>query len=320
MGKNDPRRGRLLKEGAGSERCLQLVPSLEVDELGEDERECSVRAIRRRLARLLRALPAADFNVGNFPDVVVTQLAQCDSVTAAFLWGHSAVEIEAVDQAMVALANIERWVRDGLDATARAAVRRRELQVRILDEELRAPLILSEWSDAFVERCRGEGQGLQEELGTALGQLDLERLLAVGRRLGLAEALDNALPQDLLRVGMERSILRTLGDPSQLCILVATLPDEARSLLAQLAGGACEDCQPKRGNDLALDEGRRVDAWGEALLDHPVQQLRECGLVYLDPACRLRIPKSLAPPLRVALQTLAKLASTPTSHSASHGR
>lgn len=320
MRKNDPGRGQLSKVGAQSERRLKLVPSPEGSEGGEHERERSVRAIRRRLGRLLRALPAADVNVGNFPDVVVTQLAQCDSVTAAFLWGHSALEVEAVDAAMLAMANIERWVRDGLDAPARAAVRRRELQVRILDEELRAPLILSEWSDAFVEGSRGEGQGVPAELGAALGQLDLERLLAVARRLGLTQSLDTALPQDLLRVGVERSILRTLGDPSQLCVLVATLPDEARMLLAQLAGGGCEGCQLQRNAELSLDDGRKVEGWGEALMDHPLQQLRECGLVYLDPACRLRIPKSITPALRVALRTLAKLSSTPTSHSASQGR
>lgn len=274
-----------------------------------DPRFIEVRGVRRSLGRLLRALPVADWNASAFPDVVVTQLAQYDSVTAAYLWGNACVEAVQVDDAIAGMQAIERWVRGSLGGDAAAEVRKQELQVFIPDEELRSPLVLSEWSGAFVQ----DAPSLISEEGDlelALAGLSSKRLLVIARRLGAVSPVDWSRSTEERRVVLESAIARTLRDAARLGVLVSTLPDAARGLLSQLAGGCCDERCLQRWAQFYIGEGPLGVEGGEEIgggLGHPVQLLRDCGLVFLDSACRLAVPESLVAALRVALDHLHAL-------------
>lgn len=308
MGKSEPRSGKLADTATAVSNApvnpLRLVMSEELEPARE--RVVAVRGARRSLGRLLRALPAAGWNASAFPDVVVTQLAQYDSVTAAYLWNHEGLELDDVDDAVAGMQGIERWVRQALDAEASKAVRCQELQVRILDEELKDPLVLSEWSGAFLK----DGQDpAQEDLAQVLEEVDAERLLVIAVRLGVALPVDWTLAGLDGRRRLQAEILRTLQDPALLSVLLCTLPDPARGLLSRLVGGCCDEGCLQRWAKLCSTESSVTGAdeefgyaWG-----HPVQLLRDCGLVFVDPACRLAVPQGLVAPLRSVLATLSKL-------------
>lgn len=297
------------QEGIAPLPTLRLVQGDEADPA--ERRMIAVRGVRRSLGRLLRALPVADWNASAFPDVVVTQLAQYDSVTAAYLWGSEGVEDEALDDAIAGMNAIERWVRSSLSARASAAVRKQELQVFIPDQELRDPLVLSEWSGAFV--CHEDAEAmseLHEDLESAIAGLGGERLLVVAQRLGVVSPVDWSREAHERRAALEQAISRCLRDPERLCVLVSTLSDAARGLLSQLAGGCCDERCLRRWAQFYMAEptfGAAGRGDGGRTLGHPVQLLRDCGLVFLDSACRLSVPEALVSPLRGVFATLREL-------------
>lgn len=299
------------EEGARSESKGFTLHVVQDDGVDEEPRLLAVRGVRRSLGRLLRALPAVDWNASAFPDVVVSQLAQYDSVTAAYLWEHERLEDQAVDDAIAGMQAIERWVRHSLSAKDCAAVRRQELQVRILDEDLRDPLVLSEWSGAFVRCTQGAGVVSPcDDLLVAVAGLSGERLLVVARRLGVVSPVDWSRPSLERRAALEHGVLRILRDPAPLSVLVSTLPDAARGLLAQLTGGCCDEGCLRRWAEFYI--GQEPGSCEQphattAASGHPVQLLRDCGLVFVDSACRLAVPIALIEPLRAALSSLARL-------------
>lgn len=281
------------------------------DGVDEEPRLLAVRGVRRKLGRLLRALPVVDWNASAFPDVVVSQLAQYDSVTAAYLWEHQRLDDQAVDDAIAGMRAIERWVRHSLSAKDCAVVRRQELQVRILDQELRDPLVLSEWSGAFV-RCNPGASPASpcDDLLVAVAGLSAERLLVVARRLGVVSPVDWSRPGQERRAALEQGVLRVLRDPAPLSVLVSTLPDAARGLLAQLTGGCCDEGCLRRWAEFYIGQepgSCEQPHAAAAASGHPVQLLRDCGLVFVDSACRLAVPIALIEPLRGALSALARL-------------
>lgn len=309
MGKSEPRSGKLADSATAVRKApmnpLRLVASEESEPM--QDRVVAVRGARRSLGRLLRALPAAGWNASAFPDVVVTQLAQYDSVTAAYLWNHEGMDIESVDEAVAGMQGIERWVRQSLDSGASNAVRCQELQVRILDEELKDPLVLSEWSGAFLKN--GQEAGDEEDLRRVLEEVDPERLLVIAVRLGVALPVDWTRASRDGRERLQAEILRTLKDPALLSVLLCTLPDPARGLLSRLVGGCCDEGCLQRWAKLCSAEpsvNGADEEFGYAW-SHPVQLLRDCGLVFVDPACRLAVPQGLVAPLRSVLTTLSKL-------------
>lgn len=312
MGSGDSIRPGAAKDPAqGSESKGFTLHVVEGDGVDEEPRLLAVRGVRRSLGRLLRALPAVDWNASAFPDVVVSQLAQYDSVTAAYLWEHDGLEHKSVDDAIAGMRAIERWVRHSLSAKDCAVVRRQELQVRIMDQELRDPLVLSEWSGAFVRCTQGSGAASPcDDLLVAVAGLSPERLLVVARRLGVVSPVDWSRPSQERRSTLEQAVLRILRDPAPLSVLVSTLPDAARGLLAQLTGGCCDEGCLRRwaefyiGQEPGSCEQPHVGIAGS---DHPVQLLRDCGLVFVDSACRLAVPIALIEPLRGALGSLAGL-------------
>lgn len=313
MGKSEPRCGKLedITEGDNHTPLTRLRLVVTKTEPAQDGRQQAVRDVRRSLGRLLRALPAADWNASAFPDVVVTQLAQYDSVTAAYLWGEQDLEMDTVDEAVEGMRGIERWVRGALSRSASAVVRCQELQVCILDEELRDPLVLSEWSGAFVKHeCSDCMQNQQDDLAGVLAEIAPSRLRLIARRLGVASPVDWSSSSQERRSRIELAILEILTDPTHLSVLVSTLPDGARSLLVQLVGGCCDEgclrqwAQLCAGEPTTCVEGEQDSG---IACGHPVQLLRDCGLVFVDPACRLAVPGALVAPLRAVFGTLAKL-------------
>ncbi len=262
----------------------------------EDDLVLFVRAVRRDMVRLLRALQAIGRGTSALPDPVTTRLAHTDAVTARFLLGATSDrgEVRAAANSMRA---VERWIVERLSNAEASALRSYAIGVRVEEDELTQPVVRADWtgndlevgvSSATIER--GEGRSVR----VGLARLGNVELVHVCRRLGISvdpelaslrhKQLD-ARGFDPARISSERAVLRTLLDGHLLAILIATLPGEVHRLLAAIVRGQLDEASLRR---LASDAPWEVGALAQAACGHPfgvevqtpAQALRGCALAF----------------------------------------
>lgn len=249
-----------------------------------------VRAARRDMARLLRALVSSGRGLGSLPDPVVTRLAHVDAVTARYLLEGVALadpEIRAATESMRAL---EAWIVEHLSAAALAEVRRHEIGVRIDEQALVGPLVRTDFpgeepgpSDAAIDphERRTLRQGLANRSNAELAD--------VCRRLGLGVPGLPWRDDDAAREAAQRSVLDTLLDGHLLAILVATLPAEAHRLLAALVR---DELDPASLERLAVPHVAPDPRSFGVTAVAPTQVLCGCALAFTDGG-RLWVPAEL---------------------------
>jgi hypothetical protein len=238
-----------------------------------------VRATRRAMARLLRAVQASGRSVTAWPDEIVTRLAHVDAVTARYLIDPTTVDVESALQAALALGVLRRWVMQRLSRAELASVRAFELMIRIDDAELEAPLLRPDRAPEEQSPTIAVAGGPRpRSLRAGLRSLDDEALAIVCRRLGLRplEMEANDVPEE--RATMEAAVARTLRDDHLLSILVATFSAETHELLAALVRGYADAVDVLRLAGTV--ELARVAGGAALVLPSPLEHLRGCGLAY----------------------------------------
>jgi hypothetical protein len=242
-----------------------------------DETIERVRAERRSMARLLRAVQASGRSVTAWPDEIVTRLAHVDAVTARYLIDPRSVDAAVATQAASALSVLRRWVMQQLGKAELASVRAFELMIRIEDAELESPLLRPDRAPEEQSPTIAVAGGPRpRSLRAGLRSLGDDELAMVCRRLGL-RPLDMEAHADLEgRATMELAIASTLRDDHLLSILVATLSAETHELLAALVRGQAIDMRRLAGSF----EVARIAGGATLMLPSPLDHLRACGLAY----------------------------------------
>lgn len=261
----------------------------------EDELMLFVRAVRRDMGRLLRALQATGRGVATLPDPVTTRLAHVDAVTARYLLEPDTQIRSEVRAAANSMRALERWIVERLSAQDLSNVRAQAIGVRIEEDELVAPLLRTSWTSEELNDAADvlpDGQCLRR----GLTLLDDETLAGACLRLGIR--IDpppwSGSGEDIntTRLAAEQAVLRTLIDGHLLAILLATLPGEAHRLLAALVRGEVDDATLARLDPPGELTAPRLDLVGES----PVQVLRACALAFGGEATegpRLWVPVEL---------------------------
>jgi hypothetical protein len=227
-----------------------------------------VRAIRRSIARFLRALHASGHGTTAWPSGLVSQLAHADAVTARYLAEPTRVDPERAIEAADQLRAIEGWVTAKLNARERARLRTFELAIRVEEDELAQPLVRPDRAPEEDAPALANMAGASHSLRSGLETLDLPELEDVGRRLGLRA------PRG--RNELERDIVRLLRDEALLRILVATLSRDALELLGALVRGIGDRTTLAR-----LEEEPIAQAVGDGpRRTTPIANLRSCALVF----------------------------------------
>ncbi len=267
--------------------------------------ERDVRAARREMARLLRALQASGQSITTWASEVVTRLAHLDAVTARHLIDGRGTPLE-VRQAVQGLRAIEAWICDGLTPVQRADVRAFELVIRIEDAELTQPLLQPDGAPEETMPSVALGRTMPpRSLRTGLRALDDEGLAELARRLGVRPLDIEPADADKARAHLESTILSTLRDDHLLAILLSTLRVDAQRMLADLVRGRfgpgeLEDlAQP---TEVATAVGSDVTT-----VPGPVDTLRACGLAFSSGRVRrasVWVPVELQPRIDGVLRGL----------------
>lgn len=311
MVKAEPRRVPIADTGTPARRHLRLVASQNTEDTSP-ELETIVRSSRRDLARLLRALRALGKSPTAFPPEVLTRLAHCDSLTTSYLLDPAAAtegqEAEVLRAAHL-MRDIEFWLVEALPSAEIHQLRLRELQICIDEQELRAPLVASDWNEAFAAVAPPQQSGVfgqdpelfEPLIDELLRDLSDHRLDVIALRLGVS--CGGRLTSALRRKNLEQQVAQTLLDPQLLAVLVATLAPEAQRILVGLAGHNFDELSMQNlvaaVSESALRSQEAVvgspvespRASGLQVIDHPVLQLRDCGLVHLDKKGQVAIPQ-----------------------------
>lgn len=246
---------------------LLAIPAADEPPTEHDAR-AEVKAIRRSIARFLRALHASGQGITAWPEGIVSQLAHADAVTARFLAEPGRVDPERAHEAADQLRAIEKWITAKLGSSDRARLRRYELAIRVEESELDQPLVQPD--RAPEDDAPALPDDAARSLRAGLGRLSNDALAHVARRLGLRTGP---------RVELELHIARVLRDDALLRILVATLSRESLELLAALIRGIgdartiAQLAEPvARPMAVAVNDAPHPPT--------PVASLRECALVF----------------------------------------
>lgn len=259
---------------------LSLVPTSGDDEA--DELSSFVRAVRRDMARLLRALQASGRGLATLPDPVTTRLAHVDAVTARYLIEPQEETVAEARSSANSMRALERWIVARLPAAELAQVRAQAISVRIEDDELAQPLLRTTWtSDELRREDEGHAAPDGQRLRHGLARLDDAALAQTCLRLGvrvdpLPWPTDERGAMNDTRLSAEESVLQTLVDGHLLAILIATLPGEAHRLLAALVRGEIDDSTLARLELSTPELHQSIGATSES----PSQVLRSCALAF----------------------------------------
>lgn len=240
--------------------------------------ERDVRAARREMARLLRALQASGQSITTWASEVVTRLAHLDAVTARHLIDGRGTQAE-IRGAVQGLRAIESWICDGLTSGQRADVRAFELVIRIEDAELTQPLLQPDGAPEETSPSVALGRSMApRSLRTGLRGLDDDDLTELARRLGVRPLDIDIIDPDKARAHLESTVLSTLRDDHLLAILLSTLRPDAQRMLADLVRGCFS---PSELEDLAqpIEVAAAVGSEVVAAVG-PVDALRACGLAF----------------------------------------
>lgn len=240
----------------------------------------AVRAIRRTVARFLRALHASGHAIAGWPPALVSRLAHADAVTARFLSQPERVDAEEAALAAAALEAVVKAIAAGLNHHERARLRSYELTIRIDPSELVAPLVQPDRAPEEHASNDSDVAPRPASLRTGLAALDDDHLYAIARRLGLGRKLRSIVVEDTDTSGRDqfvREVASVLRDDHLLGILIATLQRDALELLGGLVRGTLDDEQilAAQGEaSLAQAVGDRPRAAA------PAVALEQCGLAF----------------------------------------
>ncbi|MFO0634618.1 MAG: hypothetical protein U0168_17380 [Nannocystaceae bacterium] len=236
-----------------------------------------VRATRRSVARLLRALHASGHPFTRWPIELVSRLAHADAVTARYLAEPDRVDERAAHDGVAALRAVTRAMVAGLVGHERARLRAFELAIRIDDRELTAPLVQPD--RAPEESTPRTDESLRSRsLRAGLEQAGDASLSAIARRLGLSRRMAaTGMGVTTMRGAVELEVEQVLRDDHLLGILVATLSSDALVLL----GALVRDRLDARGIEAVLQQDRLAIAVGDAAPGPtPCAELESCGLAF----------------------------------------
>lgn len=206
-------------------------------------------------------MQASGRSVATWPDDIVTRLAHVDATTARYLIDAERVQDADAREGLGAIRAMEKWILDRLTSAERAEIQELALMIRIEDSELESPLLRPE---APAEDSASHRLTMKSLRAGIAGLTDAE-LAQVAQRLGIPSA------HECTRSSLENQVQSTLRDDHLLGILLATLTLSAHKLLAALVRQRFEDSS--RSTRSSRSE---VSASGK----EPLQQLRDCGLVY----------------------------------------
>ena len=249
---------RLLEGGQSASPVVDPKPS---------NLEDQVRNTRRQAARTLRAMQAMGVGSTTWPSDVVSRLAHLDCLTARYLIEPNTSTTADASRAVQELSQIERWLFGRLGASARADVRRAQMQVRVADEELVLPLLVP----GRVPITKAVGDYTLAAGISAVSDLQLQR---IAERLGIR-------PQSTPggRKVIESDLIFLLSDDQMVGVLASTLDDDTLSLLADMVRGTLSD--RTRDSLAAYDPVQiAVGAEGVHTMVTAAASLRDCGLAF----------------------------------------
>lgn len=237
-----------------------------------------VRATRRSVARLLRALHASGHPFTRWPVELVSRLAHADAVTARYLAEPDRIEHTVAADGVAALRAVTRAMVAGLVGHERARLRAFELAIRIDDRELTAPLVQPDRAPEESTPASSDDALRSRSLRAGLEQAGDMALTVIARRLGLSRRMAaTGMGVTTMRGAIELEVEQVLRDDHLLGILVATLSSDALVLLAALV----RDRLDARGIEAVLQQERVAMAVGDATpAPTPCAELESCGLAF----------------------------------------